>query len=72
MTDDQQQASRLEALEIRVAYQDQTIEDLNEVVASQWKEIERLSREFERLAERLQRAEETAGSEEPEPPPPHY
>jgi SlyX protein len=72
MSDREQGEARLEALEVRVAYQDQTIEDLNTVVAAQWKEIERLARELERVADRLQRAEEAAGSDEPEPPPPHY
>ena len=34
--------ARLEALETRIAYQDQTIEDLSAAVAEQWKEIDAL------------------------------
>ncbi|MGQ4275100.1 SlyX family protein [Terrihabitans sp. B22-R8] len=63
--------SRLEALEIRVAYQDQTIEDLNETITAQWKEIERLSADFRRLSDRLQQTEQSLPLED-EPPPPHY
>ena len=62
-------AARLDALETRIAYQDEVIEDLNKTVASQWKEIDRLTHEIANLADRLARAEQSAGEE---PPPPHY
>lgn len=65
--------SRLEALETRIAYQDQIIEDLNEAITAQWREIDRLTREMVRLTERVERAEQMpAGAPEDEPPPPHY
>lgn len=66
-------SERLDALEMRLAYQDQTIEDLNRTVTAQWTEIEALTREVRRLGERLQQAEDRSGAAgAPEPPPPHY
>ena len=67
------EAERIEALEIRVTYQDQAIEDLSATIAEQWKTIEALNRKLARLEEEL--AESEIGAREgaaPEPPPPHY
>jgi SlyX protein len=66
-------SSRLDALETRIAYQDEVIEELNKTVTSQWKEIDRLTREIAKLSERIAQAEQSVG-EDPsdEPPPPHY
>ena len=65
--------SRLDSLETRIAYQDETIEDLSKTIAAQWKEIDRLTRELAVLSERVARAEEGPGSDPAEePPPPHY
>jgi SlyX protein len=65
--------ARLEALEIRVAYQDQVIEDLNQTVIDQWKKIDALRRQFNELLDRVQDAEDNStSSRAPEPPPPHY
>ena len=36
--------ARIDALEMRVAYQDQTIEELNQTVIAQWKQIDALRR----------------------------
>ncbi|MEO8883539.1 MAG: SlyX family protein [Devosia sp.] len=65
--------ARLDALEIRIAYQDQTIEDLNTALAAQWQEVEKLRREMALLEAQLREAAE-GGRENggPEPPPPHY
>lgn len=63
--------SRLEALEVRIAHQDATIEELNATMTAQWRQIDALAREVAMLAERLQ----DLGRREPatlEPPPPHY
>jgi SlyX protein len=65
-------ADRVEALETRVAYQDQTIDDLNKAVTAQWERIDALSRELARLGDRLQQAEDRSAPTGPEPPPPHY
>jgi len=64
--------ARFEALEIRIAHQDRTIEDLNTAVREQWERIDNLAKQVERMADRLQRVEETAPPDGPEPPPPHY
>ena len=66
-------ASRIVALEVRVAHQDRVIEDLNALVTAQWKQIDALAKQVERMTDRLQRVEENApSSDAPEPPPPHY
>jgi SlyX protein len=64
--------ARFEALEIRIAHQDRTIEELSTAVRDQWERIDRLAKQVERMADRLQRVEESAPPEGPEPPPPHY
>jgi len=66
-------ASRIVTLEVRVAHQDRVIEDLNTLVTEQWKQIDALAKQVERMTDRLQRVEENApSSDTPEPPPPHY
>ena len=65
--------SRIEALEIRIAHQDRAIEDLNQTITAQWKDIDRLKREIERLSDRVASAELAIGSDPAdEPPPPHW
>jgi SlyX protein len=63
--------ARVEALEVRVAYQDQMIEDLNQTVIDQWKKIDALRRQLNELLDRVQEVEDSTGGP-PEPPPPHY
>ena len=62
--------SRIDALEIRVAHQDATIEDLNATITAQWRTIDALAREVAGLVDRLQ----DLGRREPgaPEPPPHY
>ena len=71
MTEIDTLSARLETLEVRIAYQDQTIEALNATITDQWKRIDDLSRQMTRLADRLQEAE---AREQPAPTekPPHY
>jgi SlyX protein len=65
--------TRLEALEVRIAYQERAIEDLSTTVAGQWRQIDQLSKQVERMTNRLRSVEENVRpSGEPEPPPPHY
>lgn len=72
MTDDPLD-QRIERLEIRVTYQDDTIETLNQAITAQWREIDRLTRLLARVEERLREAESRpAGPPQSEPPPPHY
>ena len=66
-------ASRIVALEVRVAHQDRVIEDLNALVTEQWKQIDALAKQVERMADRLRRVEDNApAADAPDPPPPHY
>jgi SlyX protein len=62
--------SRLDALEIRFAHQEQTIAELNDVITAQWKRIENLESQIRRLGEEFQNLDQ--GRNAPEPPPPHY
>jgi SlyX protein len=64
-------SERLDALEARVAYQDDTIETLNETITAQWKQIEALMRQVAALSERLQEAEARSPGPANERPP-HY
>ena len=64
-------ADRIEALEMRATYQEEAIETLNQVVTTQWKQIDTLMRQIAELGERLREAE--AGRPAPaSEPPPHY
>jgi SlyX protein len=73
MSSDSSPEARLDALEMRIAYQDETIETLNQTITTQWKQIDALTREVERLSQRVQAAENSiAVPPANEPPPPHY
>jgi SlyX protein len=62
---------RIDALEARLAFQDETIEALNATMTAQWKQIDALTRQIALLGERLQEAENNAPGAANEPPP-HY
>ena len=64
--------ARIEALETRITHQERTIEDLNNSVTEQWRQIDGLTKQVERLASRLQHVEDNAPQGAAEPPPPHY
>ena len=65
--------ARIETLETRIAYQDQIIEDLNKSVTEQWKQVESLAKQVDRLTDRVKDVEgNVAPSGAAEPPPPHY
>ena len=73
MPDHQELATKLEALEIKLAFQEDTIDTLNAMVTKQDKEIQELWSANRLLKQSLN--EMKAGSDEkdgPEPPPPHY
>ena len=64
---------RLERLETTVAYQEQSIEDLNKTVLQQADDIARLKRLIGNIGERVREiSDNPALAEPPEPPPPHY
>ena len=71
MSDIKTLGERIDFLESRLAYQDQTIETLNETITAQWKKIDALTRQVAALSERLQDAEAHAPGATHEPPP-HY
>jgi SlyX protein len=63
--------ARLDALEMRVAHQDKTIAELNDVVTSQWKQLEVMERQLRRLGEEME-AMEPGESPAANQKPPHY
>jgi SlyX protein len=64
-------SERIDALETRLTYQDETIEQLNQTITAQWKQIDALTRQLSRLSERLQEAEANPPATANERPP-HY
>jgi SlyX protein len=64
-------AERLEALETRVAFQDQTIEELNATITAQWRQIDILTRKLDTVEEQVRSGVQIADPST-EPPPPHY
>jgi SlyX protein len=71
MSDVTKLSERIDALEVRLTYQDVTIETLNQTIAEQWQQIDALTRRIAELKERLQEAESNAPGPINEPPP-HY
>ncbi len=53
MSDVDALSERIDALEMRLTYQDVTIETLNQTITAQWIEIDRLTRQVAELKERL-------------------
>jgi len=66
-----EQSERLDRLESRIAFQDQTIEDLNAVITEQWAVIEQLRRKLEVMEEQVRSGSYIADPAS-EKPPPHY
>ena len=71
MNDARALGERIDALEMRLTFQDETIETLNQTITAQWKQIDALTRQIGQLNERLQEAEANAPGPANEPPP-HY
>jgi SlyX protein len=69
MSDIEALSARIDALEIRLAYQDDTIETLNSTITDQWKRIDDLSRQITRLDGLIQ---EATDRQIPQEKPPHY
>jgi len=64
-------SERIDALEMRLTFQDETIETLNQTITAQWQQIDALTRQVAALQERLREAESNATGPANEPPP-HY
>jgi SlyX protein len=71
MNDMRALSERIDVLETRAAFQDETIETLNKTITEQWQQIDALTRHVAILSERLQGAETHARGAANEPPP-HY
>lgn len=64
-------AERIDALETRLTFQERTIDELNDVVTKQWRQIDALSRLVDQLRDHA-RATSPIADPRTEPPPPHY
>lgn len=63
---------RLVELEIRVALQEKTIEELSSVVTEQWKTIDQVTKKLNALTDRFLLLEEQTAPEVPVTKPPHW
>ncbi|AHL74886.1 hypothetical protein CH92_07105 [Stutzerimonas stutzeri] len=63
---------RITDLEARLAFQDDTIQTLNDVLVAQQRTVERLQAQLGMLARRQEEIQSRMGGEEDEAPPPHY
>ena len=63
-------SARFEAIEMRLAYQDKVIADLNDVIAAQWSKLDTLAREMAILRVEIQ--DMSRVREATDMPPPHY
>lgn len=60
-------------LQSKLAFQDETINELNEVITDQQNQLDKLSEEIRLLNLRISSVAEASNvTEEKEPPPPHY
>ena len=64
------ESARLDALEMRIAHQDNTIAELSDVIAEQWRTIDALRRHVKELREEFRNV--VPPRSPPEPAPPHY
>jgi len=73
MGDENKLRARLDELEVKFAFQQETIESLNNTVTDQWTVIDRLSKALERLQDQVIELEDTTGGTDPgNIKPPHY
>jgi SlyX protein len=69
MSDVKTLSDRIDVLEMRLTFQDETIEALNKTITAQWLKIDALTRQVADLSQRLREAETHAPSATNEPPP---
>jgi SlyX protein len=62
---------RIDVLEMRLTFQDETIETLNKTITAQWLKIDALTHRIADLSQRLREAETQSPGVANEPPP-HY
>jgi len=66
------QSARLTELEIKSAYQQETLESLSNEVSKQWTVIDQLTRKMGMMAEQIYSSTHDGGKAQDDPPPPHY
>jgi SlyX protein len=64
--------TRITELEMTVAEQTRTIDDLSSMVAEQWKAIDAMRKKLDEMSERFQAVEETALGQPENAKPPHW
>lgn len=64
--------TRLDDLEVKFVFQQDTIDSLNDTVTKQWRTIEQLQRTIQRMEGRIAEMGEGQSEGASEPPPPHY
>jgi len=64
--------NRLIELETKISYQEHLLQELNDVIASQQQQIDRLEKEMKRMREHLKGSDSQLARPEEEAPPPHY
>ena len=64
-------AERLDALETRIAFQEQTLDELNATITEQWQLVETLRRRLDTLEDQV-RSGSYIADPATEKPPPHY
>lgn len=73
MANDADLEARLEDIEVKYAFQQETIETLNSTVTDQWTEIDRLRRSLAQLQGQIADLEDAQGPTDPgNIKPPHY
>jgi len=66
-------SDRIAELESQIAFQDNTIQELNDIVTRQQKQLEDLSAAVKLLLNQVKQLNDVVGAPEgEEPPPPHY
>ncbi len=63
-------ARRIDELETRIAHQDKTIADLNEMITAQWRKMDALEFQLRRFGEELQSMDSAEAQANQRPP--HY
>jgi SlyX protein len=71
LSDLKELSARIDELEARLTFQDDSIETLNQTITSQWLKIDALTRHVAVLSDRLREAEASMPKPASEPPP-HY
>lgn len=66
--------ARIEVLEMRIAYQDDAIEQLNQTIIAQWAKLDQTRALVERLDSRMREAQDNSGGADTfnNQPPPHW